>query len=180
VDSFTRSEGGNCRALEVCSTLDTVLAPTPARFALVFGILALLFTVAGAALIHTSGAAGPVRAAAPVASVASAVEAGGDEDLLAGAIFIQTIRGPGWQVIQQYSAHDVLIVKVRTDRIDAIAEISPNVIEGLKGLYDEVLVYFYRPHTIRILASARVQWTPAGGYEYINYEELEQTAAPEL
>jgi hypothetical protein len=148
-----------------------MIAPTPARFGIIFGTLGLMFVAAGAVLIRTSAAERPVRAALLVP--AEPVSQSPEDSLLAGAIFIQSIRGHGWQVVQQYSAHDVLVVKVQTDRIDALAEIAPNVIEGMKGLYAEVLVYFYRPGTTRTLASARVQWTPAGGYQYLNYEALE-------
>jgi hypothetical protein len=88
----------------------------------------------------------------------------------------QPLEGDGWRIIEQYSGHWVLIVKVETDRIDDAEAIAREIVEPLKEPYSEALVYFYRPGTTRVLASARVQWTPAGGYQAIDYEGMDPQA----
>jgi hypothetical protein len=85
---------------------------------------------------------------------------------------IPTTAGEGWRVINQYSAHRVLLLEVETDHVGHALGIAEDVIGGVKDAYSEVLVYFHRPKRTRVLASARVQWTPKNGYQLIKYEEL--------
>jgi hypothetical protein len=81
------------------------------------------------------------------------------------------LEGPGWHLIDRLSGHYVLIVKVETDRIEEAEAIARELVEPVRASYVEVLVYFYRPATKRVLASARVQWTPQRGFVTINYEQ---------
>lgn len=79
-------------------------------------------------------------------------------------------HGQDWRLLHQYSAHYVLIVKIETDRIDEAAAIARELIDPVKAAYAEAMVYFYRPPTHGQLASARVQWSRAGGYQLLVYE----------
>lgn len=91
----------------------------------------------------------------------------------AGALPVPATFGQGWRIINQYSAHRVLLVEVETQRIDHAVAIAEEAIGGVKESYSEVLVYFHRPKRSRVLASARVQWTPRHGYRLIDYEALD-------
>jgi hypothetical protein len=79
-------------------------------------------------------------------------------------------HGQDWRLLHHYSAHYVLIVKIETDRIDEAAAIARELVEPVKPAYAEAMVYFYRPPTHGQLASARVQWSRAGGYQLLVYE----------
>ena len=72
------------------------------------------------------------------------------------------MRGLGWQVIDYLSALGVLIVDVKTHRLDEALGIARALVHPLEDSYIEVLVYFHAPGAE--LAAKRVQWTPAGGY----------------
>lgn len=79
-----------------------------------------------------------------------------------------------WQVIDQLSAHYMLVVKVETERMSDAVRIAQLLTEPLKSSYVEVLVYFYwpadRPGEPPTL-SRRVQWTKADGYTETVYEQ---------
>ena len=79
-------------------------------------------------------------------------------------------QGQDWRLLHQYSAHYVLIVKVETDRIEEAEAIARELLDPVKTAYAEAIVYFYRPPTHGKLASARVQWSRAGGYQLLVYE----------
>ena len=79
-------------------------------------------------------------------------------------------HGQEWRLLHQYSAHYVLIVKVETDRIEEAGAIARELVDPVKAAYAEAMVYFYRPPTHGQLASARVQWSRAGGYQLLVYE----------
>jgi hypothetical protein len=78
--------------------------------------------------------------------------------------------GQDWRLLHHYSAHYVLIVKIETDRIEDARAIATELLDPVKAAYAEAIVYFYRPPTYGQLASARVQWSRAGGYQVMVYE----------
>lgn len=74
-------------------------------------------------------------------------------------------RFPGWTVTRAYSAHHTMVVEVETDTVANARQIALQVVEPLKGRYDEVLIYVRRPgRPSDELAARRVQWTKQGGY----------------
>jgi hypothetical protein len=91
---------------------------------------------------------------------------------VAGATPMPVTTGEGWRVINQYSAHRILIIEVETEHIGHALGIAEDVVDRVKDAYSEVLVYFHRPKRTRVLASARVQWTPRHGYRLLTYEDL--------
>jgi hypothetical protein len=74
-------------------------------------------------------------------------------------------RYPGWTVTRAYSAHHMLIVEVDTDLPNTARTIAAQLVEPLKGRYDEILVYVRRPDDPKDeLPARRIQWTPRRGY----------------
>ncbi|MGH9347438.1 MAG: hypothetical protein ACRD26_09250 [Vicinamibacterales bacterium] len=75
------------------------------------------------------------------------------------------IRYPGWTVTRAYSAHHMMVVEVETDNVTTGVRIAAQIVEPLKGRYDEVLVYVRAPgQRPDDLPARRIQWTPRGGY----------------
>ena len=72
------------------------------------------------------------------------------------------LAGPGWRVISVSSVTDVLLVIVETERLDDIVAIARDVVAPAAADHLEALVYFHRLGAAG--ATARVQWTPRGGY----------------
>lgn len=81
------------------------------------------------------------------------------------------LSGGGWRVVDQMSAHYMLVLEVETERLADARQIAQTLVEPLKDRYVEALVYFRRPGTQGTLPARRVQWTKAGGYVEVNYEE---------
>lgn len=74
-------------------------------------------------------------------------------------------RYPGWTVTSAYSAHHTMVVEVETDNPSLASSIAAQVVEPLKGRYDEVLIYIREPDQgPDDLAARRIQWTRRGGY----------------
>ena len=81
------------------------------------------------------------------------------------------MAGPGWRVISVSSVTDVLLVIVETERLDDIEAIASDVVSPAAADHLEALVYFHRPGAAE--ATARVQWTPRGGYVPLRFAEQE-------
>ena len=79
------------------------------------------------------------------------------------------MAGPGWRVISVSSVTDVLLVIVETERLDDIEAIARDVVSPAAPDHLEALVYFHRPGAAE--ATARVQWTPRGGYVPLRFAE---------
>lgn len=79
------------------------------------------------------------------------------------------MAGPGWRVISVSSVTDVLLVIVETDRLDDIEAIARDVVSPAAADHLEALVYFHRPGAAE--ATARVQWTPRGGFVPLRFAE---------
>ena len=79
------------------------------------------------------------------------------------------MAGTGWRVISVSSVTDVLLVIVETDRLDDIEKIARDVVSPAAADHLEALVYFHRPGAAG--ATARVQWTPRGGYVPLRFAE---------
>jgi len=74
-------------------------------------------------------------------------------------------RYPGWTVTRAYAAHYMMVVEVETDRTIDASGIAAQVVEPLKGRYDEVLIYIREPgQRPDDLPARRIQWTPRSGY----------------
>ena len=134
----------------------------------------VLMLAAGASSLYRASSAGPAPEPPPGPSLGYAPPLWTPRPELAEALPVPTTYGEGWRIVNQYSAHRVLIVEVQTDRIDQALSIAGEAIDGVKAAYSEVLVYFHRPQRKRVLASARVQWTPRHGYRLMNYEASEE------
>jgi hypothetical protein len=135
--------------------------------------LALGVTLAGMSLWRAASAGTPPRLPSrPL--IVHAPPSWSEPSVTGSGTPIPTTTGEGWRVINQYSAHRILILEVETEHIGYALGIAEDVIDRVKDSYSEVLVYFHRPNRTRVLASARVQWTPKHGYRLLNYEELER------
>ncbi len=100
--------------------------------------------------------------------------------LLEAAVPADTVRGvyfppaEGWKVVDQLSAHHVLVLEVETERLDEARAIAQQLVGPVADRYSEVLIYYYRPGQRGKLAARRVQWTPRGDYVVVNYERSEK------
>lgn len=100
--------------------------------------------------------------------------------LIEAAVPADTVRGvyfppaEGWKVVEQLSAHHVLVLEVETERIDEAKAITQQLVRPVADRYSEVLIYFYRPGQRGKLAARRVQWTPRGGYVVVDYQGSEK------
>ena len=84
---------------------------------------------------------------------------------------IVSIAGDGWLLVEQFSAHHALILKVETERLWATKSITQELIEPVISSYNEVLVYFYLTTEKNSLPVRRVQWTKEGGYVEMDLRE---------
>ena len=97
--------------------------------------------------------------------------------LIEAAVPADTVRGTyfppaeGWRVVEQLSAHHVLVLEVETGRLQEARAIAQQLVGPVADRYSEVLVYFYHPGQRGTLAARRVQWTPRGGYVLVNYDK---------
>lgn len=72
---------------------------------------------------------------------------------------------PAWTVVGAKSAHHVMVVDVEAARPEQARDIAVQLVEPLRGRYEEVLVYVRKPGALHDdLAARRIQWTPRGGY----------------
>ena len=92
-----------------------------------------------------------------------------DNGLASGPIV--SITGDGWRLVEQFSAHHALILKVETERLWVAKSITQELIEPVISSYNEVLVYFYLPTEKHSLPVRRVQWTKEGGYVEMDLRE---------
>ena len=97
--------------------------------------------------------------------------------LIEAAVPADTVRGiyfppaEGWRVVEQLSAHHVLVLEVETERLQEARAIAQQLVGPVADRYSEVLIYYYRPGRRGTLAARRVQWTPRGGYVLVNYDK---------
>jgi len=100
--------------------------------------------------------------------------------LIEAAVPADTVRGvyfppaEGWKVVDQLSAHHVLVLEVETERLDEARAIAQQLVAPVADRYSEVLIYYYRPGQRGKLAARRVQWTPKGDYVVVDYERSEK------
>ena len=100
--------------------------------------------------------------------------------LIEAAVPADTVRGvyfppaEGWKVLDQLSAHHVLVLEVETERMGEVKAIAQQLVQPVADRYSEVLIYFYRPRQRGKLAARRVQWTPKRDYVVVNYEGREK------
>ena len=92
-----------------------------------------------------------------------------DDGLASGPIV--STAGDGWRLVEQFSAHHALILKVETERLWAAKSITQELIEPVISSYNEVLVYFYLTTEKNSLPVRRVQWTKEGGYVEMDLRE---------
>ena len=92
-----------------------------------------------------------------------------DDELASGPIV--STAGDGWRLVEQFSAHHALILKVETERLWAAKSITQELIEPVISSYNEVLVYFYLTTEKNSLPVRRVQWTKEGGYVEMDLRE---------
>lgn len=96
--------------------------------------------------------------------------------LIEAVVPADTVRGvyfpsaEGWKVVDQLSAHHVLVLEVETERLDEARAIAQQLVGPVADRYSEVLIYYYRPGQRGKLAARRVQWTPRGDYVVVDYE----------
>ena len=71
----------------------------------------------------------------------------------------------GWTLTAAMSAHRVLVLEVETRRPKDALAVAQQLTEMYQDRFDEVLVYFFEPDSTPRLATLRVQWTRAHGYQ---------------
>lgn len=72
---------------------------------------------------------------------------------------------PGWTVTRAYAAHHMMVVEVQTDLQANASGIAAQLVEPLRGHYDEVLIYVREPgQRGHDFPARRIQWTRRTGY----------------
>ena len=84
---------------------------------------------------------------------------------------IVSTAGDGWRLVDQFSAHHALILKIETENLWAAKSITQRLIEPIVSSYNEVLVYFYSTGDRPSLPARRVQWTKISGYVEMDLRE---------
>lgn len=76
-----------------------------------------------------------------------------------------------WRIVKMATAHGIFTIEVEVNDPETGADVARELIGPLEGSYDEVLVYIYRPGegTGGNPPVKRVQWTPGGGYDELDY-----------
>ena len=125
----------------------------------------LLMAAAGALLIAVAGAGcGGAREPGPEAPdrSAPAVSAAPDGPELVN---------DAWRIVRMAAAHGIFTIEVEVNDPETGADVARELIGPLEASYDEVLVYIYRTGegTGGNAPVKRVQWTPGGGYDELDY-----------
>jgi hypothetical protein len=125
------------------------------------GVAALLFVIGQ--LVSSSE---PADSAATLGNGTDPVET--DISLLGRPV---TSSWGGWTLVDQLSAHNVLILKVETQQMHEARAIAQALVRTRERVYAEVMIYFHRPGKGDDPPARRIQWTPRGGYVETNLEE---------
>ncbi|MXZ73061.1 MAG: hypothetical protein F4Z04_16375 [Acidobacteria bacterium] len=134
---------------------------------------ALLAAVASSVLVPATG---PLLIAAGGAGCGGAGEPGPEARDESAPVAVGAPEGPelandAWRIVRMATAHGIFTIEVEVNDPETGAEVARELIGPLEGSYDEVLVYIYRPGeaTGGNPPVKRVQWTPSGGYDELDY-----------
>ena len=86
------------------------------------------------------------------------------------------IVNDAWRIVKMATAHGIFTIEVEVDDPEAAGDVARELIAPLEGSYDEVLVYIYRTGEASggHAPARRVQWTPGGGYDALDYGRSER------
>lgn len=74
-----------------------------------------------------------------------------------------------WTVTRATSAHHALVIDLEADKPENARQIAGDIVEPLRGRYEEVLIYV-RPTGNPVNATVRrIQWTPHDGFVETSY-----------
>jgi hypothetical protein len=82
-----------------------------------------------------------------------------------------TLVNDGWYVRNMATAHGAFVIEVEAEDPAQTDTIARALIEPIRNDYDEILVYVNTLGDDSDLPARRMQWTPAGGYVEITYEQ---------
>ena len=156
--------GGRFGPLPVAAARALPVAATGPPRLVVAGLL--LLAAAGPLLIAVAGAAGCGGAREPGPEArdrsAPAVSAAPDGPELVN---------DAWRIVRMAAAHGIFTIEVEVNAPETGADVARELIGPLEASYDEVLVYIYRTGegTGGNAPVKRVQWTPDGGYDELDY-----------
>lgn len=90
---------------------------------------------------------------------------------LAGAPDGPELVNDAWRIVKMATAHGIFTIEVEVQDPETASDVARELIAPLEGSYDEVLVYVYRTGegTGGNSPMKRVQWTPGGGYDELDY-----------
>ena len=98
----------------------------------------------------------------------------------AGPLVVAETPGPagepllvneGWHIRNMATAHGAFVIEVEAEDVARTAAIARALIEPIRDDYDEILVYVSDVTNDTDLPARRIQWTPAGGYIEIAYDQ---------
>src|SRR5262245_32614310 len=79
-----------------------------------------------------------------------------------------THRDP-WTVTRATSAHRALVIDVEADQPERAIEIAREIVDPVRGKYDEVLIYVRPTGDPTSTVVRRIQWTPHDGFVESTY-----------
>ena len=77
----------------------------------------------------------------------------------------------GWHIRNMATAHGAFVIEVEAEDPSQTEAIARALIEPIQDRYDEILVYVDKQGDESDLPARRMQWTPAGGYVEITYDQ---------
>src|SRR5262245_30164029 len=80
----------------------------------------------------------------------------------------RTSRDP-WTVTRATSAHRAMVIDVEADHPERALEIAGEIVDPLRGRYDEVLIYVRPTGSPNSSVVRRIQWTPHDGFVESTY-----------
>ena len=90
---------------------------------------------------------------------------------LSGAPDGPELVNDAWRIVKMATAHGIFTIEVEVQDPETASDGARELIAPLEGSYDEVLVYIYRTGegVGGNSPMKRVQWTPGGGYDELDY-----------
>ncbi len=70
-----------------------------------------------------------------------------------------------WNVLSERAAHRALVVRVEMAEPARARELAERFVSATDGVYEEILIYAYRPASGDRIAERRLRWTSQGGYD---------------
>jgi hypothetical protein len=78
-------------------------------------------------------------------------------------------RHKAWTVTRATSAHRAMVIDVEADKPEQAREIAADIVDPLRGKYEEVLIYVRATGNPADAIVRRIQWTPHDGFVETSY-----------